>query len=183
MDQTTIKRNDSEATSNIASESKIVSSSVMERVKTFEDACHELGDDNILVQHYRVYQSEMHGAIDGMKDIEAFLKLRIITAALNEGWEPQFVLGEYRFYPWFDLYTKEELDRMDKEEREEVGEVLWGGYASNGSRCGLVSAHSDYAWSLSYADIGSRLAFKSAELANYAGKQFVKIYADFCFRI
>ena len=31
------------------------------------------------------------------------------------------------------------------------------------------------------ASCGSRLAFKNEELAEYAGKQFIDIYADFCF--
>ena len=31
------------------------------------------------------------------------------------------------------------------------------------------------------ANFGSRLAFKNEELAEYAGKQFIDIYADFCF--
>lgn len=47
----------------------------------------------------------------------------------------------------------EKLDRMDKEEREEVGEVLWGGSAVHGSHCGLVYASSYHAWSFSSADL------------------------------
>lgn len=37
--------------------------------------------------------------------------------------------------------------------------VLWGGSAIGGARCGLAFASSDLAWSYSYANIGSRLAF------------------------
>lgn len=37
--------------------------------------------------------------------------------------------------------------------------VLWGGSANTGAYCGLASAPSTYGWSLSDADIGSRLAY------------------------
>ncbi len=155
---------------------------IRDRVKTFEDACRELGNDHPLVLQYKVYDEQMKCNFDNMEDLTSYLKLRIITAALNEGWEPLFVPDEYRWYPWFNLYTQEEIDRMSEDEKEEVGLLLWGGYASYGSRCGLAYAVSDYAWSGSDAGFGSRLAFKSQELAEYAVKQFIQIYADFCFK-
>ena len=45
------------------------------------------------------------------------------------------------------------------------------GYASAGGR--VACAVADYDVSYGYANIGSRLAFKSRELAIYAGKQFI----------
>lgn len=155
---------------------------IRERVKTFEDACRELGEDHPLVLQYRFYDEQMKGNFDKMEDLTSFLKLRIITSALNEGWEPQFTPNEKRWYPWYNLYTQEEIDRMSDEEKQEVGLLLWGGSASDGSRCGLAYADSNNAWSLSHSAFGSRLAFKSEELADYAGKQFIEIYADFCFK-
>ena len=108
------------------------------------------------------------------------MKLRIITAALNEGWEPQFTVGEYRYLPWFWLYTQEEVDAMTEAERSELLRV--GGYASGGAQCGLSYASSHDAFSLSSADIGARLAFKSHELAKYAGRQFIELWSDFSFK-
>lgn len=46
---------------------------------------------------------------------------------------------------------------------------------------GLVYSNAHYASSYSHAYSGSRLAFKSEELAEYAGKQFAELFADFCF--
>ncbi len=155
---------------------------IRERVKTLEDAISILGGDHPYVKHLTLYEQEMHGNVEKMEDISAFLKLRVITTALNEGWEPQFIPNEKRWYPWFDLYTQEEIDRMSDEEKKEVGLVLWGGDANNGSYCGLGVAHSRYAFSFAYATYGSRLAFKSEELADYAGRQFFDICADFCFK-
>lgn len=194
MEERTVKRENAMAAHNVANdETKKVlvallgedfckPQDIRDRVKTFEDACRELGNEHPLVLQYKLYEEQMKGNFSTMDDLTSYLKLRIVTAALNEGWEPQFLPDEYRWYPWFNLYTQEEIDRMSEDEKEEVGLLLWGGYASVGSLCGLASAGSYYAWSYSYAYFGSRLAFKSQELAEYAGKQFIKIYADFCFK-
>lgn len=194
MEERTIKRENAMAAYNVASdetkkvlatllgEDFCVAKDIKDRVKTFEDACRELGNDHPLVIQYKLYNEQMKGNFDYMEDLTSYFKLRIITAALNEGWEPQFTKDEYRWYPWYNLYTQEEIDRMDEDEKKEVGLLLWGGGAVYGSRCGLAFAVSSYAWSLSLSSIGSRLAFKSEELATYAGKQFIKIYANFCFK-
>lgn len=142
---------------------------VTERIKTYEDAWKSLGYEN----------DPLLGKVpvDGGEDIFAYLKLRIIVKALNEGWEPQFTTDEYRWYPWFYLYTQEEIDKMDEAKKKRL--VRFGGDADDGSDCGLVSALSAYAWSTSYSIVGSRLALKSEELADYCGKQFADIWADF----
>lgn len=104
------------------------------------------------------------------------MKLRIIVAALNEGWEPQFIPGEYRWSPYFILYTKDEIDKMDDETRARVVYRSYNGaYAYGGVSCAFSNNVSAYV----YAVFGSRLAFKTEELAEYAGKQFIEIYADF----
>lgn len=153
--------------------------SIMDRIKTFEDAVKELGEKHPAVCEYNAIVSA--GLETSMSpDILAYFKLRIITAALNEGWEPQFTVGEYRYWPWFWLYTQEEVDAMTEAERSELLSV--GGPAANGAQCGLSSAASNYAFSYSYADIGARLAFKSHELAKYAGRQFIELWSDFSFK-
>lgn len=194
MEERTIKRENAMAAYNVASdetkkvlatllgEDFCVAKDIKDRVKTFEDACRELGNDHPLVIQYKLYNEQMKGNFDYMEDLTSYFKLRIITAALNEGWEPQFTKDEYRWYPWYNLYTQEEIDRMDEDEKKEVGLLLWGGSAYHGSHCGLACAYSCNAWSLSSSNVGSRLAFKSEELATYAGKQFIKIYANFCFK-
>ena len=151
---------------------------IQERIKTFEDAMAELGDEHPAV---RSYNSVKYGyAADKEPDIMAYLKLRIITTALNEGWTPQFTKDERRWYAWYDLLDKEDLDGMTEEEKKERRVV---GRASNNAHAfgGLVYSYAVYASTSSGASYGSRLAFKSEELAEYAGKQFIEIYADFCF--
>lgn len=152
---------------------------IMERIKTFEDALNELGDKHPLVLQYRFNFNNEGGWTDDMyaREFEAYLKLRIITAALNEGWTPQFTEDEYRYFPWFWLYTKEEIAKMDKEERKKV--VLFGGAASYGAYAGFAYALTNGTPSSTSADVGSRLCFKSSALAEYAGKQFAEIYFAF----
>ena len=158
---------------------------VTERIKTFEDACNELGEDNLMVRVYqtliaRAGKTEQSLAEWMGKDVVAFLKLRIITEALNEGWHPKFTEDEYRYYPWFYIYTKEEYDNFSEEEKRRcVGRAF-----VNADACGgLVYSYAVSASSYSNAYYGVRLAFSTRELAEYAGRQFIDIWADFVFEI
>lgn len=153
---------------------------VTERVKTFDDAVHELGDDNILVKEYNDYNA--HNATDENNiDIVAYIKLRIVVAALNEGWQPKFTEDEQRWYPWFCLYSKGELKEKTDEWKDDKSLQLWlfGGLSGNGSSCGLAFSISYDAWSGSYANYSARLALKSEALAVYCGKQFATLWAEY----
>ena len=149
---------------------------VTERIKTFEDACNELGEENVLVQAYRTAEFNTSGNQNDVSDVVAYLKLRVIAAALNEGWEPQFMKDEYRWYPWFYFYTQREIDKMDEEKKKTMW--LFGG-ASHDDAWSLSSANSNDAWSLSNANVSARLAVKSEALAKYFGQQFIDIWADY----
>ena len=148
---------------------------VTDRVKTFNDAVEELGEEHEAVKAYRAVEWYLRNQ---MSDIKAYLQLRIITAALNEGWEPQFVKGEYRWYGWYDLVSKEDYEALSDEEKGRcVGRSSYNADANGG----LVYSNASNASSYSYASVSSRLAFKSEKLAEYAAKQFIEIYANFCF--
>lgn len=157
---------------------------ITERVKTFENACNILGENHPCVIAYNAFEHDVMAAVDakGIADVAAYLKLRIIAAALNEGWKLEFTENEYRWYPWFYLYTQEEIDEMTEERKKEISLLLWGGYAYLGSFCGLGIASSRFAFSSATAYYGSRLAVKSEELAKYFGRQFIEIWADYCFK-
>ena len=151
---------------------------VTERVKTFEDAVAELGEDNNLVMMFKYFEAE--GFAAGSEDLIAYLKLRIITAALNEGWTPQFTGDEYRYYTLFNLYGEQEWNDLSEDTKRQRG-VLFGGDANYGAGAGFVSAYSYRAPSASHAYFGSRLCFKNRDLALYAGKQFASLWLDFCY--
>ena len=69
---------------------------------------------------------------------------------------------------------------MNEAERSKL--LFVGGHASYGARCGLAYAYSSIAFSYSYTCSGARLAFKSRELAEYAGRQFIELWAAFSFK-
>ena len=151
---------------------------IMERVKTFEDACRELGEDHPFVRSYNGYANNIHENNKNDTDILAYLKLRIICAALNEGWEPQFTEDEWRYYPWFTLWTEDELSEKSDEWKTDRHLISTGEYQTD--YAGLVYAYSADAPSHASASLGSRLCLKSDTLAVYCGKQFINIWADFC---
>lgn len=149
-----------------------------ERVKTYEDAVNELGEDNPIVVAASTASWRFPEAVN--KDLVAYMKLRVIVAALNDGWKPQFVPGEQRWYPWYELISKEDYEAMSDDEKQErrcVGRSNSNAYAYGG----LVFSYAYDASSYSGAYYGSRLAFKTEALAEYAGKQFAELFADFCF--
>ena len=144
---------------------------VRKRIKTFEDACREIGIDAEAWNRDKI-------SLGLEPDVLAFLKLRIIVKALNEGWEPQFTEDECRYYPWFILYTREEYNKLDEEEKSRV--VYRSSYCA-GALGGVSCALAYYDSSCPGASIGVRLAFKTSELAAYCGRQFLDIWADFVF--
>lgn len=145
-------------------------------IKTYENACEALGIkpiSRLLVEYEDGHKEEA-------SDIAhiAYMKLCTIARALNNDLEfPRFTADEYRWFPWYYLYSQAEIDDMDEEKRKEL--VFWGGVAYYGAYCGLASAGSSYAWSYSHASVGSRLAVKSKEVAEYFGKQFKELWRDF----
>lgn len=143
---------------------------IMERIKTFGDALNELGRSHPLVCQY-------NNIDDVDSDLSAYLKLRIIVAALNEGWTPKFTEDEYRYYPWFFLYTQDEYEKLSDKEKNRA--VRFGGDANNGTYAGSASVRSIYAPSHSLTSVGSRLCLKSDTLAVYCGEQFKELWFDY----
>lgn len=144
---------------------------ITNRIKTFDDALEELGPNHPLVKEYKALCKA-----DVTEDTIVYSRLCVITAAMNEGWTPRFVKGEYRYFPYFYLYTNEEISRMSEEEKSRVVyRSSRNAYAYGGVSCADASSGSAYV----FANFGSRLAFKTEELAEYAGKQFTKLYAEY----
>ena len=144
---------------------------IMERIKTLDDAVNELGVDHHFVKDWEEYKGRCY-------DVEAHLKLRIICAALNEGWKPKFTADEWRYYPWFSLYTKTELENMSEEDKRNLVIIDTGDYDTE--YAGFACAYSTNVPSYTTAYFGSRLCFKNHDLAAYCGTQFISLWADLC---
>jgi hypothetical protein len=64
-----------------------------EDIKTFEDACDELGIDPETVIHK-----------NDTSDEAAYKKLKIIIKAINQGWVPDWDnKSQCKYWPWFNL--------------------------------------------------------------------------------
>ena len=148
---------------------------ITERVKTFEDAVAILGNFNEAVVNYHIVSK-----VTSTKDIIAFAKLRVIVEALNEGWRPAFSKDEHRYYLWFCIYSKEEFDNLD-EYYKNKSSVVSRSYGNSNAVSKFVYASVYDASLSSYAQSSSRLSFKTRELAEYCGKQFIDIWTDYIF--
>lgn len=149
---------------------------VTERIKTFEDALADLNKraengDKTAVE----LVDDWNGLVTDSTDLIAYHKIRIIAYALNEGWEPTFEKGEYRWAPWFSLYTQSEIDEMDKDDK---GRVLGRSLNHANAFAGVAFSYPYYASTHSFTSSGGRLCFKSEALAEYAGTQFLKEWSD-----
>ena len=140
---------------------------VTDRIKTFNDALIELGPNHPFVKEFAVIYKA-----DNTTNLINYSKLCIVTAALNEGWTPKFIKGEKRYSPCFFLYTDKEIRNMSKEEKSSVVYQSCD-YASGGVSLAFTNCDT------TTVRFGSRLAFKTSELAEYAGKQFTKLYAEY----
>lgn len=122
---------------------------ITKRVKTYADACAVLGIEPM--------NETVLAKLGFTKDEIAYRKLKTIAEALNEGWRPDWAnSNEYKYWPWF-VYNP----------------------AAAGAGAGFSCAHTRYAASNTSAYIGSRLCYKTRELATYAGRQFEGLYNDF----
>ena len=154
---------------------EIFAQDIKDKVKTFDDAVAILGNDNqAVIDYYAIADKTC------TEDILAFAKLRVIAEALNEGWKPKFDGDECRYYPWFYIYTKKEYEELDEDEKKDCRVVRRSfSYSDTDGGVAYVDAENDSSYAYSY--YGSRLAFKTRELAEYCGKQFIDVWEKFMF--
>lgn len=103
------------------------------------------------LEHQGIEKTAFEESCKGLeKDEIAYKKIKIISKVLNNGWTPDWNnSNEGKYYPYFDM------------------------------RSGVGFSGSGYVRGYSFTVVGSRLCFKSSDLAIYAGKQFENIYKDF----
>lgn len=115
--------------------------SVFEQFRTVED----------VLSYYKLSVEQFNSRHQGMtEDVQAYCFLKMLVAALNDGWIPNWDnSNEYKYYPYFDMR------------------------GSSGFR------FDDYDHWNSGSNVGSRLAYKSRELAEHAAKHFAAEYRKF----
>ena len=115
--------------------------SVFERFRTVED----------VLSYYKLSVEQFNSRHQGMtEDVAAYCFLKMLVAALNDGWVPNWDnSNKAKYYPYFDMR------------------------GSSGFRFDGCDS-----WN-SYSYVGSRLAYKSRELAEHAAKHFTAEYRKF----
>lgn len=118
-----------------------------DHVRSYEDACRVLGVEPV---------DEQAMAAAGFRADEiARRKLETITAALNDGWKPDWNdTDQAKYVPWF-----------------------WIKPRPGQTSAGLAYASTNDAPSHTRANVGSRLCFKNTAVARYAANQFTELYA------
>lgn len=152
-------------------------------IKTYEDACEALDENPILSENReKALCAEFPDHWDYRqnmpKHIIALMKLETISRALwGRDFQPQ-PDGEgskIYWYPWFALYTQDEINRMNDDQRG----ALLAAVAHLGAIAGFGCLDATNRSSYAYAYIGFRLCQETEEKAEYFGKQFIKIWADY----
>lgn len=148
-------------------------------IQSYEDACEALGIEPNFNRDKLVFAEEDLEDLERVpKHIIALMKLETISYALwgrNFQPKPDGKGSQILWYPWFALYTQDEVDNMNEDQR---GALLAAG-AKNGANAGFGSLHADNRSSYSSASIGFRLCQETEEKAEYFGKQFIKLWADY----
>ena len=153
-------------------------------IKTYEDACEALGLTPIYsdqdpkravcehINDHWDYRQEMP------KHIIALMKLETISRALwGRNWEPKpDAEGSKRFwFPWFALWTKDEIKNLDEHQRG----ALLSAFAHSGALAGFGFLYTIYRSSYALAYLGFRLCQETDEKALYFGTQFVELWAEY----
>lgn len=156
-------------------------------IKSYEDACEVLGLSTILSEnrnkalcaqfpdHYDFRQNMP-------KHIVALMKLEIISRALwgkNFQPKPDAEGKEIYWYPWFALYTKDEVKQMSDEDRKSTFGALLAGNVNGGANAGFGYVNTVYRSSRSDAYIGFRLCQETQKKAEYFGMQFIELWAEY----
>lgn len=122
----------------------------MAKIKTFEAGCKLLKIKSTDLPVVK-HLLKIH-----QQALIAHYKLIIIAQVLNDGWQPNWSdNNEIKYFPYFGV-------KADPKHPAGVG--------FSGTDCDV--------W-FSSSGVGSRLCFKSSELALYAGKQFAKLYQEY----
>ena len=156
-------------------------------IKSYEDACEALDETPILSENKKkalcVKLPDHYDFRQNMpKHIIALMKLETISRALwgkNFKPKPDAEGNKEYWYPWFALYTKDELNRMSEDDRKSMCGALLAGSALDGALAGFGYLGTHYRSSGSDAYIGFRLCQETEEKAAYFGKQFIELWGEY----
>lgn len=143
-------------------------------IKTYDDACVALGEkiDEVVLTNAGV-----------PKHIIALMKLELVCKALWGGEVkvyPDTNGNRTYYYPWFALYTKDEVERMDSKQRGSLlfADIAFEAYES-WEYTGWGFAGTDCRSSFSDTYSGFRLCLDTHEKAIYFGTRFLGLWTEY----
>ena len=152
-------------------------------IKTYEDACVALGCKPMNFDTLAMVELSADPNVGSIPikmpgHIKALIKLETISRALwGKNWEPKpDAEGSKVFWwPWFYLYTQSEIDRMSDEEKGALLSVL----AFFGANAGFGYLNAPSRSSTARTNFGFRLCQETEEKAEYFGRQFKELWAEY----
>lgn len=142
-------------------------------IRTFADACEKLG----MKEH--LLTGSMGGDREAQGQAQALYKLLIIQKAINNGkWRDE---EGWSFYPYWVLYSKEEMERMSEEEKQRKGirPLLSCADADSTGSAGVRCAYASNRGAHTVTSFGFPLCFNSEEAALYAAHQFEDLFFQY----
>lgn len=140
-------------------------------IKTFADACEKLG----MKEH--LLTGSIGGDREAQGQAQALYKLLIIQKAINNGkWRDK---DGWSYYPYWVLYSKEEMELMSEEEKQKKGirRLLSCASAAIAENAGVSCANAYYRGA--NTKYCFPLCFNSEEAALYAAKQFEYLFFQY----
>lgn len=143
-------------------------------IKTFEDACRKRGISSVVPG---VTTRDDYGK-KAMLSSLALYQLLIIQDAINDG-QPLDEDGD-AWYPYWILYSKEEIAEMGEDKRKANGIALLSCVSAyHSENAGVRGAYASIRGAHTFTHSGFPLCFGSKEKALYAGKQFESLYLQY----
>lgn len=149
-------------------------------IKTFKDACEKLG----MKEH--LLTGSMGGDRETQGQAQALYKLLIIQKAINNGiWRDKY---GWSYYPYWEFYSKKEMERMSEEEKQRNGirQLLSCAAANIAEYAGVSGAFADFRDATAYfrngavyTDSGFPLCFNNKKAALYVAHQFEDLFFQY----
>ncbi len=140
-------------------------------IKTFEDACRHLGiseNTELLVT--------FSGDTEAFLQANAFYKLIIIQKAINDNkWRDK---DGSSYYPYWELYSKENMESMSKEKKQRLGvkPLFPCAFTNSTGISGGSSAYVNNRCHYWVTTLSFPFCFNSEEAAFYAAQQFEDLF-------
>ena len=136
-------------------------------IKSFDDACKHLNISNYVPNNREGFIVDKHAS----EQSEAMYKLMVICKALCNGKYTDEDGNSW--FPYYWLYSKQELASMGEEQRKAKGIQLLSACLAGGAElAGVRYALADHRGAITYAYFGFPLCANSKEMAEYLDEQF-----------